>query len=359
MRFLPLNCVKEGHVLAQTLYNEYDNVLLSTGVELNDSKIEYIRKNGYNSIYVFDEYSKKEIHDVVAPQIRQMAKSAVKKTMESMVESLEHQDEEFSFQGNIQEITEIAERLIAEIVENENLMINLVDIKTADNYTYSHSVNVGIVSIIFGIILKYRYEDLKKLAIGAMLHDIGKIFISNDILNKKGPLSKDEFELMKRHTKLGYDYLKKYTDIDEEICLIVLEHHENIDGSGYPDSKREHNIRDFSKIVAIADVYDALTSDRPYRLAKTPMEAIEFIMANAYVKFDYVLVKLFMKNIIPYPVGSVVRLSDGSSGVVIKINKNYPLRPIIELIDGIKLSGIIINLLEKKNIIINSPLYEV
>jgi len=166
----------------------------------------------------------------------------------------------------------------------------------------------------------------------ALLHDIGKISVGADILNKPGRLTEEEYEIMKTHSKRGYDILSKNADLTAKTTVSVLSHHEHYDGSGYPNGLCGEKIILFGRIVCVADVYDALTSDRPYRKGYTVLEAVEFVMANSGKLFDPELVKIFTSKVYPYPVGSSVKLSNGEVGLVIRNSDEFCLRPTLKII---------------------------
>lgn len=180
------------------------------------------------------------------------------------------------------------------------------------------------------------------------------MFIPSEILNKKGELTEEEFKIMKEHTVRGYDYLKGLYEISVPARIISLQHHERAGGQGYPEGRSGERISILSRIVAVADVYDAMTSDRVYRRAIAPNEALEYIMANSGSKFDYKVVQAFSKSVIPYPEGSIVRLSNNEIGVVTKIHEDFPLRPEIKIIYSEDDSRVdeVINLLEQNSLVI-------
>ncbi len=206
------------------------------------------------------------------------------------------------------------------------MLVNMIDLKVFDDYTYSHSVNVAVLSIIIGVTMGLGRKELTKLGLGALLHDIGKVFIDKDIVNKPGKLTDEEFSSMKMHSKLGYDYVRDRFQLPVKSYVAVLDHHERYDGSGYPNSKKGDEISDFGKMIALADVYDALTSERPYRKALPPSEAMEYIMGNSQVHFDPELVKVFSRKVAPYPVGTLVKLSNGMTGLVVENYEAFCLR---------------------------------
>lgn len=326
MRIVPIDCIKSEVFLGKTIFDNEGRILLKEGVKLTSNLLKRIKLLGINYLYIIDEYSETEIKSIVKPELRQKATSLVKSTFNNICNSYN------SIYNNIDDILKLVEELIDDITSNTDLLVSLGDIKTLSGYTYEHCVNVSVLSLIIGIKLELSKGDLRDLCLGALIHDIGKIFIPNDILNKSSTLNDDEFDAMKRHPLVGYHYLRHIHNIPTSSRLIVLQHHEKVDGTGYPFGKNQEEISILSKIVSIADVYDALTSTRPYRMPLTPNEALEFILGNAGTHFDFLLVKLFNETIIPYPKGTLVQLNTGDICVVKENFHEFPLRPNVKIL---------------------------
>jgi HD-GYP domain-containing protein (c-di-GMP phosphodiesterase class II) len=191
---------------------------------------------------------------------------------------------------------------------------------------------VAVLSIGLGAAIGFDKIDLCNLGFGALLHDIGKVFISKEILNKKGPLSDEEFIEMKKHSFWGYEYLVREFVGNISAQAGILDHHEKFSGGGYPNNTKGEKISLYGRIITIADVYDALTSDRPYRKGLNPAEAVEYIMGGTGALFDPDLVKLFITKIAPYPVGTTVKLSNGLVGIVTDNFENFCMRPNVRVI---------------------------
>lgn len=333
MRLVPIHSAKEGSVLAKTIYDGEGRVLLKEGVELTASLIEKIEALHIYTIYINDKYTDVVIEDVIKPEIRQKAIKKIKDTFYKISEytgKSVYRENENEFQS----IHYMASELLEEILLQKDVMIGLVDIKSFDDYTYQHSVNVAVISLIIGIKLRFHKYELFDLCVGALLHDVGKLFIPNEILNKPGELNEEELKIVRQHTQKGYDYLKGSYGISVPSRIVALQHHERIGGQGYPEGREGEKISILAKIVSVADVYDAMTSDRVYRKALAPNEALEYIMANGGIKFDYKVVQAFSKVVIPYPVGSIVRLSNNDLGVVAEVYSEMPLRPNVKIISS-------------------------
>lgn len=371
MRLVPIECVREGSFLAKTIYDNEGRVLLREGVKLNDVFLRRIKHIKIFSIYINDEYSDNIIEDVIKPELRQKAIKTIKDTFVSFEKyNLYSAKGTSSNKSNfIQEkqkyflsIGDLATDILDEIFTQKNALINVVDIKNLDSYTYQHSVNVAVISLILGMQLQLSKFELYSLCLGALLHDIGKVFISNEIIQKYDKLTEKEFDIVKEHSIKGYEYLKGSPDISAPARIIALQHHERINGLGYPEGRKGEDINKLARIVAIADVYDALTSDRPHRRALSPNESLEYIMASGGTLFDYNMVLAFSKVVVPYSEGTLVRLTNGSIAIVEENHPNYPLRPklkIVKTIDDSKKKNIHVDLMEELDIVIDGVQYDV
>lgn len=334
MRLVPIQCVKENFKLAKDIYDNDGKILLKAGTKLKNPVIKKIKNLNIFSLYVIDENSENIIEEIIKPEIRQRVIKTIKDIYGVSAQGYELNYMSKKKEDEFESIAYIAKELIEEVFSRKEIMLNIVDIKNLNNYMYQHSVNVAVISLVIGIKLDLHKYDLLDLCVGALLHDFGMAFIPNEIITKDDKLAKDEYEVVKKHAKLGYDFLSESFEIPLSSLLVVLQHHEKIGGQGYPQGKDGSKISKFAKIVAIADVYDALTSDRHYRSALSPNEALEYIMANGGIEFDYNLVKVFSKSVIPYPQGTIIRLTNNEVGVVKAVNKNMPLRPEIEILES-------------------------
>lgn len=351
MRKIPMDSVLPGMRLARTIFNTDGRILLASGTLLKESYIERLINNKISEVYIDDEISKGvEINDVICQETKLQAKLLVKKLMENYA---------FSHALNVKKIGEIVGRIIDELLENNDIIVNLSDIKLVDDYTFEHSVNVCILSLVTGIGLGYNPLRLMDLGVGAILHDIGKLRISEKILKKPSQLTNEEFEEIKKHTVYGYEILKDKPNISMISAFIAFAHHERYDGSGYPLNLKGENIHQCARIVAVADVYDALTSDRVYRKKLRPHEVIEYITSLGSQHFDKEIVECFVKYIAVYPVGTGVVLNTQETGLVVRLNPKTPARPVIRIIydkDKKKLKNFYeIDLSKDKSVYVSSP----
>lgn len=226
----------------------------------------------------------------------------------------------------------VVSELVEQVMNNPDAMVWLSQLKEKDEYTAIHSVNVCILSLTFGRTLGLTEDELNTLGLGALLFDIGKSRIPDDILKKTDSLSDNEFLLMKAHAFLGYAMLEEKENTPKEVLDIILNHHERLNGMGYPNCRRGEEISRLTRIVSIVDVFDAITSDRCYKDGFQPQHALNELYNMAPDEMDQELVEAFIKCIGIYPVGSIVSLSTGHTGVVVKLNELNRLKPIVGLV---------------------------
>lgn len=331
MRRISINNVKEGMKLAKSIYSADGYVLLVEGILLKQAYIDRLEHFNVSEIYIDDEISEDIIiNDVISDRTRTEAKVLVKKLMDDYKTNRRFNSDSSKLMVN---------RIIDELLENREIIVNLSDIKTIDDYTFSHSVNVCILSLITGIKLGLDQLKLRDLGVGALLHDIGKVLIPEEILKKPAELSLEEFDKIKEHTTLGYNIVKSDPNVSALSANVVLAHHERWDGSGYPRQIAGDSIHLFSRIVAIADVFDALSSDRIYKKKMKTYEVIEYITTIGAQCFDQQILECFVKSIPIYSIGTSVLLNTGEKGIIVDVNKAFPTRPIVRIVympDGTK-----------------------
>lgn len=320
MRYVSINDVTPGMVLARDLVDGYSRLLARAGKPVTSNMIYKLRDMGIPGFYIQDRLSKDvNIEPLISEETRQAAINDLRTL-------------------NIDNAMDTARKMVKELLSVEKLSLELITLKSYHDYTYQHSVNVATIAAMIGIGLQLSEEELVNLASVGLLHDIGKIWISNDILNKPGALTQEEFEEIKKHPEYGYQMLKKNFNVSATIKTGVFEHHENEDGSGYPRQLIGDKIHRYAKIIHIADVYDALTSKRPYRDPSCPSDAIEFLLANCSSMFDEKYVRIFTKYVPAYPKGVTVELSNGEKGIVIENYADFVLRPKIIFFNGKEVS---------------------
>lgn len=329
MRYIPIKNVKAGMVLGKPLFDTYGTKLLAQNQIITDEYIERIVSLGYPGLYIEDELSKDiEITDTISQQLKYSTVGSLKNIFVTSPDTnpAAYRDE-FNF------LSENLMSILDELISNKELMVNMVDLKIYDDYTYFHSVNVAILSLIVGNALQLKKDMLTQLGMAALLHDIGKKFIDIDILGKPGELNDEEFSIIKQHPKNGFDFLKNnFPTISSTTRLGILQHHERFNGSGYPRGVSGTDISIFGRILAVCDVYDALISDRPYHKAYLPSDALEFIQGGSGTMFDPHVVFAFARKIATFPIGTAVTLSNGEIGIVVENYEEFNLRPKLKII---------------------------
>ena len=228
----------------------------------------------------------------------------------------------------------LVRQLADEVIRNPDALVWLTYLKSRDEYTATHCMNVCILALTFGRCLGLEDIALNQLGLGALLHDLGKMQIPPEVLNKPGHLTEEEFDLMKRHPGLGFAMLRNDKNLDKASLHIVLHHHERLNGRGYPRGLSEHKIPLLTRISSIVDVYDAITSDRCYHDGIPPAQALENLFKWAPGNFDVSLLEGFIKCIGIYPIGSVVRLNSGEVGIIVASDECNRLKPILLIVQN-------------------------
>ncbi|QSX05130.1 HD-GYP domain-containing protein [Sedimentibacter sp. zth1] len=361
MLFIPTELLKPNMIIARdinlTITDQFSLPLLRKGQVLNDLFIKKIKFHNIAGVYIDNDIAKDIIvNDIISEKLKITVLRDIKKNFNLFKKNRGEVNTHI-----VDNISKIAKSLVLDILSNDEILINLIDLKNYDDYTYRHSLCVAILSITTGISLQLNEHMLTEIGICALLHDIGKMTIPIEIINKPDLLSPQEYDTVKQHPIIAVEKLKKLSFVSQAVLDGILTHHEKFDGTGYPYGLKGDEIPLYGKILAIADVYDALTSTRSYRRACFPNEAIEYVMGCADVHFDYNILKAFLKNIAAYPVGTFVSLSNGQIAIVVKNLQVNPLRPIIRIIyaDGTTSKNINLSYdLDHMNITIVSMGYE-
>jgi len=231
----------------------------------------------------------------------------------------------------VKEVEDVVDKLTKSLSGEADSFVCIADIKSYDEYTYHHSISVAILSIAIGQSMGLSEYEVQQLGRSAILHDIGKMMIPNEVINKPGRLTEEEFIEIKNHPAYGADLLAKWGIGDMAIRLGVLSHHEKMDGTGYPNKLKGKKIPLWARIISVADVYDAVTSYRSYRVPMTPAEAVDLISSQVGTAFDYEVVSVLLDKIELYPINTCLELSNGRFGLV--IDNEYPMRPVLKMTD--------------------------
>ncbi len=222
--------------------------------------------------------------------------------------------------------------LLDNLFRDPAAVLGLTAIKGHDDYTLNHAINVCILSLSFGASIGLDSDSLRSLGLSALLYDLGKVRIPEDILAKEGPLTSDEWQIVKSHASEGADLLKRIQLVDQMPMVVAYEHHQRHDLQGYPEVESGTEQHLFSKVVALCDAYDAMTTRRPFRREIRPDKALAVLMQGRGKAYDPSLTKSFVQMLGIYPMGAIVRLSDGTTGVVYRVNRDDLLRPRVKVL---------------------------
>ena len=266
-----------------------------------------------------------DIHEEL-PRAKKIIEEA-KGHVDEVLRSIEH-GESFDFDATKAAIKEC----VKSILNNANAMLWLTKIKHQDSYTTEHSLRVGILSIAFGRFMGMKAFQLEMLGLCGMLHDVGKVRIPPEILNKPGRLTDEEYEVMKLHAEKGKEVLQEMGGVDQLILDTANYHHERVDGKGYPESINAEFLHQYIRMVSVVDVYDAITSSRPYKEGAPAFDALKILFAERGKHFDTELVEAFIRMIGVYPPGTLVEMTNGEVGIVVSANADSRLRPKVELV---------------------------
>ncbi|RSL30349.1 HD-GYP domain-containing protein [Salibacterium salarium] len=331
MKLKKVDALQPGEKLGKALLNDDGKVLLKEGVALSSRLIKRLKENYIRYVYIEDsktndivvEHALSDETRVKALQTMKQEFNVIKKD-ENLAASLSA--------GKVSEsFTNVVDMVLTDVKGHGEAVSLLSDVILFDSYVFSHSLQVTIYSLRLAMELGYSDKQLREIGLGAILHDVGKMKIPEEILNKPGKLTDDEFEKVKKHAENGYYILKDVPNMPLLAAHCAFQHHERLDGSGYPRGITEKEMHDYAKIIAVADVFDAVTSHRVYRSAMLPHQGLEILYSGAGTLFDYDMVVAFQKVVALYPPGMKVELSDGSKGVVVKQNKNLSNRPIVRI----------------------------
>ncbi len=316
--------LKSGMIVGYPIMREDGVVFVKDGVVLNDTLINRLKKLGFESIYIRDSrFPDIDLEEVISHDLRQQALMTLNETFYQVIKGKE---------VSIEPVKELVDGIIEEILSSKKSVVSLVQLRQHDDSVFAHSVNVAALSAFVGKFLGFSHSQLKMLALGSVMHDLGKIKVPVEILNKPDKLSPKEWELIKKHSSWSAELITEKMPEERESINIALQHHERMDGSGYPYGLKGEDIHFLSRICACADVYDALTVDRPYRKRFSYAEALEYLMGNSHSLFDLQVVTAMVRHIAPYPVGEVVKLTSGETAVVVKLNEGLPIRPVVRVI---------------------------
>lgn len=354
---IPVSALKVGMYITD-LNNDWipHNTQRKRGFIKKEETIDKIRKMGISYLYIdaskgMDSQDAEPAHEVdgrneVALQRAGEQKPGIYKKVtaaEEMAQAQQVHSQAQSLVGDLMNnvkiggaiditpIHQLADELQSSVFRNANALSCLGRIREKDNYLLEHSVNLSVLMSLFGNFRKLPADVMHQTIVGALLHDIGKILTPDEILHKPGRLSKEEFEVMKAHASHSRDILVSTEGIGELTIITAAQHHERMDGTGYPEGLKGDEISVYGRMVAITDVYDAITADRVYHKGMMPTQALKKLLEWSGDHLDPKLVREFIRCVGLYPIGSLVLLESGKLGVVIETNEADQRLPVVRI----------------------------
>ena len=331
--------LQPGMKIDQAVVDKSGRNLVQRGSILDNYVIDSLLKMGVMMVYIQSgEETAGDIEKSISPQARKQIErlhtdDRSKVELSDSVKTRVAEGIQFIYSNTeSKELADttnnIASNLMNAINSTDAIAVDISALKTSDEYTFKHSVDVATMSMVLAKQQGLSQKQIYEIGVAGLLHDIGKTKIPLDILNKPARLTDEEFAVMKQHPVFGYRMIKGRDEFSNEICMAVLQHHEKMNSKGYPVGFPSDKITQYARILTIADIYDALVTERPYKSAFSQREAVEMIMSMTG-ELDLTAMKSFLESMILYPVDSIVELSNGEKAKVVKNNPHYILRPTV------------------------------
>jgi HD-GYP domain-containing protein (c-di-GMP phosphodiesterase class II) len=348
MRLVATRRLEGGAVLARDVVTgRHGSVpLLRRGTKIDPRYVGALERAGINAVYVEDAISE---GIAATPALSEETRAQATRGLERALSSARrHPDGTTTLpESAVSELTAVARLIATEISTCDDAIYALQDLAAADAYTMQHSIDVTAIGLLVGRRLfrdsgwidfrgSRRFEKVDErvvqLGLGLILHDIGKLTVPQEILTKDGPLDEIEWELIKRHPMAGLDMLASSSNLSAVARTVIRSHHERWDGSGYPEGLIGESIHQYARVAAVADVYDAVTSERPYSKARPPHVGWQIIVDGIASHFETEVVETFRRVVAPYPPGSEIELEDGSRGLVVSVEVEAPEQPLVRVV---------------------------
>jgi putative nucleotidyltransferase with HDIG domain len=326
-KLMDINDCQEGQVVAEDIVTSQGMLLLPKSTVLNTYILNRLQNHQVYQLYVYTTDDKKE-YEITIKELM----AAYDESLNSTKTILHHLVDGKKI--DYQEIEQTSDKIFAKSKSPFEILKCIDELKKVDEYTYTHSFNVAIYGMLIAKWLQLPPEQVQHVITAGMLHDLGKARIPKNILNKKGKLLPEEFDCMKKHTIMGYDMSKNILGLRHDVRQVILMHHEREDGNGYPFGIRGNKIHLYTKIISIADVYDAMTSDRVYKRKTTPFNTFREFQRIGIGHFDTKIMITFLSNIANYYIGSKVVMNTGQIGEVVYLPPHNTSMPVVRIDDS-------------------------
>jgi putative nucleotidyltransferase with HDIG domain len=333
---MAIEALQPGMVIAEPVMNSYGAVVAWQDTSLEEPLIKRLASMGIPHLLVYTD----EVVDFGLAQQREWVPQTKAEVFE-----YEYTKDTDSFKDMFLQISsggllepEKTDAIVASVLNRQHDAAHIVDcvmqVRTVDEYTYHHCINVSMLAMMLGKWMRMPPSQLPGLVRAGLLHDVGKSRVPLSILNKPGPLAPEELQEMKRHAEYGYQLVRLSEQVAPEIAMAVLTHHEREDGTGYPLGIRADKLGVYAKILAIVDVFDAMTANRVYRKHEPVFKVFELMQHGSFGRLDPIVLDVFLTNITHYYVGRRVVLSDGAAGEVVFMNRQDFSRPVVQTMNG-------------------------
>ena len=325
----PVNEVQPGMEVGRMVLTPDDKVILSEGTILTESMLKGLEFWNITTVFIKQPLSSEPDIDFSIPETPAQKKFFA--DYDDTVEVVKNAFAKLRFfkEVPLETMKNLTATTIEPLIHSTGVINHMNLVRRQDDYTFHHSVNVAIICGTLGKWLGYTGQEWQDLILTGLLHDIGKTQIPLEILNKPGKLTAEEMDIMQQHTTRGYKLLRDKPNIPNGILHGILQHHERFDGSGYPLALPGEQIHKYAKIIAVADIYDAMTSDRVYHRKTSPFTVVEQMVEEMFKKLDPEIVTAFLNNVRDYFVGNIVELSDGRQAEVIYLGQFMASRPVV------------------------------
>lgn len=320
MRFMPVEYLKPSSTLLTTVMDKHFHILLRTPCQMTTGLIDNLSRLNYRSVNIVDPLSldfQMPLSDELTLSALKVIKSNFDVFYAIMYNKKNTRSVQRPFEENklkdvqLRKLIDISEQIISALNRRGPLPIYTIDIKNASLYPLQHALNTGILAISVGLRINLTFNELKSLFLASIAIEIGNLNIPPEILNKRGLLTVEEFEIVKQHTTLCFQEIKSSLELNQLVKVICLEHHERMDGTGYPNGLDRKSIHKLTRIVSLCDAYDAMTSDRSHRPAHPPFIALNFIEESLDHAFDPAVYAKLKEIVVPYPPGMCLTTEEG------------------------------------------------
>ncbi len=334
MKGIPVNGLKVGDCLSKDVFNDLGNIILSEGTQITEKHLAYFKRHQIDFVYIAEEVKRVEeasAYKLLTDEKYRQLSFCYRNVLDVYKDTFFKVQEGVMDADSLESLKTSLTPLLEELLKDNDVLGSLRLVSLEEDYQLTHAVNVSMLGAMIGKWLSLDLPTIREIALAGLLHDIGKAQISPALLLKKEEITPSESKIFQSHTQKGYELLKGNPNISKEVLAGVLFHHERSNGKGYPSGLTDEQTPYLARIIAVADVYDAVTSDRVYKDGVSAFTAFSIIKDESFAGLDPAISEVFLSNIAAYFINNRVKLSDGNVGRVVYVNKYALNRPLIRL----------------------------